>query len=311
MMFMSPPLISVVIPSFNHADYLKAALQSVFDQTYVNWEAIVIDNHSTDNTDEVMAGFVDSRITYLKIHNKGLIAASRNLGIREAKGEWVAFLDSDDCWYPNKLKNCISNLEGGVELLAHGMRIIGERDGFIFCGPNWRATVKSLLSNGSCITPSATMVRKSSLEKVQGFSEAPGINTAEDYHLWIKLARENITMKFITEILGEYRVHGGNQSGSIVNHMRSVLEVIDIFLPVDIQTTFFEKMRSRRCKAHVYYGAARRLYRDGNFSKAWTFFLDAVLLRPFQLRSYVGIVLNAFYLVMSKFKKIMDCSRKR
>ena len=90
------PLVSVVIPTYNHARYLARALQSVLDQTYTNWEAIVIDNHSTDNTDEVMASFADSRITLLKIHNNGVIAASRNIGIRAANSEWITFLDSDD-----------------------------------------------------------------------------------------------------------------------------------------------------------------------------------------------------------------------
>ena len=79
------PLVSVVIPTFNHASYLARALQSVLDQTYTNWEAIVIDNHSTDKTDEVMASFADPRIIYLKIHNNGVIAESRNVGIRAAK----------------------------------------------------------------------------------------------------------------------------------------------------------------------------------------------------------------------------------
>ena len=85
------PLVSIVIPTYNHARYLGRALQSVLDQTYINWEAIIIDNHSTDNTDQLVASFSDSRIIYLKIHNNGVIASSRNAGIREAKGEWIAF----------------------------------------------------------------------------------------------------------------------------------------------------------------------------------------------------------------------------
>ena len=268
MKYRQPPLISVVIPSFNHAHYLKGALQSVLDQTYLNLEAIVIDSHSTDHSDEVVAAFLDTRITYIKIHNKGLIAESRNAGIRMAKGQWIAFLDSDDSWYPNKLKHCISDFENSIDLLAHGMKIVSEYTGYVFCGPEWRATFNALLSNGSCITPSATIVKKSILEKVQGFSEAPGINTAEDYHLWIKSACENVSMKLITEILGEYRIHSGNQSGSAVRHMCSVLQVVDIFLPINADTTFFEKLRSRRCKAHAYYGAARRISKDRNFSEA-------------------------------------------
>ncbi len=94
-------LVSVVIPTYNHARFLGRALQSVMDQTYKNWEVIIIDNHSQDNTDEIVEAFKDPRITLLKIHNNGVIAASRNMGIRAAKGEWIAFLDSDDHWYPN------------------------------------------------------------------------------------------------------------------------------------------------------------------------------------------------------------------
>jgi glycosyltransferase involved in cell wall biosynthesis len=304
------PLVSVVIPTYNHARYLGCALESVLDQTYTNWEAIVIDNHSTDNTDEVMASFTDPRITYLKIHNNGVIAASRNAGIRTAKGEWVAFLDSDDRWYPRKFEQCISHLENGADLVAHGLKVIGEGNGYIICGPKQRATFDALLNKGSCITPSATMIRKSILNKVQGFSESPRLNTAEDYHLWIKLANENISMEFLAEILGEYRVHADNQSGSAVRHMHSALEVIDDFLPVDAYATFSKKLRARRCKARPYYGAARQLYKNKNFSEAWPLFLCSVIFWPFQMRSYAGIGLNIFYLIVSRLKLISVNSLK-
>jgi len=101
--YINQPLVSVVIPTYNHALFLERALRSVIDQTYSNWEAIVIDNHSNDNTDEVVASFIDKRIKLLKIHNHGSIAKSRNLGINTAKGKWIAFLDSDDLWYKEKL----------------------------------------------------------------------------------------------------------------------------------------------------------------------------------------------------------------
>ena len=98
------PLVSVVIPTYNHAQYLRRALTSVLDQSYVNWEVIVIDNHSTDNTDELMEDFLGPQITYIKIHNSGIIALSRNAGINAARGEWIAFLDSDDWWTKDKLQ---------------------------------------------------------------------------------------------------------------------------------------------------------------------------------------------------------------
>ena len=113
------PLVSVVIPTFNQASYLGRALQSVLDQTYTNWEAIVIDNHSTDNTDELMTSFADPRIIYLKIHYNGVIAASRNLGIRAAKCEWIAFLDSDDWWRLDKLQVVFDCINDKVDLVYH------------------------------------------------------------------------------------------------------------------------------------------------------------------------------------------------
>ena len=101
-------LVSVIIPTYNHANFLSKTLKSVINQTYSNWEAIVIDNHSKDNTDEVVAKFKDSRIILYKIKNNGIIAKSRNLGIEHANGKWIAFLDADDWWYPDKLKTCLN-----------------------------------------------------------------------------------------------------------------------------------------------------------------------------------------------------------
>ena len=113
------PLISVVIPTYKHAHLIGRALKSVINQTYTNWEIIVVDNHSPDETDQVVQSFLDSRIRLLKIHNKGIIATSRNMGIREAKGEWIAFVDSDDWWVSNKLQECVAHITKDVDLIYH------------------------------------------------------------------------------------------------------------------------------------------------------------------------------------------------
>jgi glycosyltransferase involved in cell wall biosynthesis len=83
----SPPLISVIIPTYNHANFLGKALESVIQQTYNNWEAIVVDNQSTDETNQIINKYSDPRIQYFKISNNGIIAKSRNLGINNSKGE--------------------------------------------------------------------------------------------------------------------------------------------------------------------------------------------------------------------------------
>lgn len=101
-------LASIIMPSYNTAPYIKETIQSVLDQTYTNWELIIVDDCSTDNTEEVLATINDSRIRYFKNEKNSGAAVSRNKALREAKGQWIAFLDSDDLWMPEKLEKQIN-----------------------------------------------------------------------------------------------------------------------------------------------------------------------------------------------------------
>ncbi|MFM8815465.1 MAG: glycosyltransferase family 2 protein, partial [Actinomycetes bacterium] len=105
------PLVSIVIPTYNHAPMLQRALSTVVKQTYQNWNAIVVNNFSTDNTLEIVAAFNDPRIQVVNFRNNGVIGASRNEGIALSTGTYVAFLDSDDTWVPSKLEKCVEILE--------------------------------------------------------------------------------------------------------------------------------------------------------------------------------------------------------
>ncbi len=98
----SKPLISIVFPTYTRAKFLPQSINSVINQDYQNWELLIIDNNSTDDTDLVVEKYGDSRVKLYKINNEGLIGKSRNLGIKHSKGEWIAFLDSDDWWFENK-----------------------------------------------------------------------------------------------------------------------------------------------------------------------------------------------------------------
>ena len=100
------PLISIVIPTYNHAVFLNRALISIIKQEYENWEVIVVDNHSDDHTEEVVYSFENPKIKLFKIRNNGVIGLSRNYGIKNALGKWIAFMDSDDVWYPSRLSAC-------------------------------------------------------------------------------------------------------------------------------------------------------------------------------------------------------------
>jgi glycosyltransferase involved in cell wall biosynthesis len=206
------PLISVVIPTYNHAHFLGRALQSVIQQSYYNWEAIVVDNNSKDDTDEVIARFRNERITPLKINNHGVIAASRNLGIRNAKGEWVAFLDSDDWWRPEKLSVCVENINENVDLMYHDLAI--RRDKATVFGRKvlrgrelTRPVLFDLLVGGNCVINSSVVVRRNLLGRVNGMSEDSEMIAAEDFNTWLRIAQLTENFVYIPKSLGYYTYH--------------------------------------------------------------------------------------------------------
>lgn len=286
-------LVSIIIPTYNHAHFLGRALQSVLDQTYSHWEALVIDNHSQDNTDDIVKSFNDPRIRLIKIHNNGVIAASRNLGIREAKGEWIAFLDSDDCWYSKKLERCFGRLGESYDLVCHGERWLGDgRDREIFYGPEQRASYESLLFEGNCISTSAVVVRREQIEAVGGFREDVNIITAEDYDLWLRLACHGTRIGFVPEILGEYFFHIGNQSRSALRNMEAVLQVIKWHFEKNNSSTFGYWLRARRREAIVYYSGARGLQDTNLHKEAWSYFFRALRTWPFTPKFYVAMLFN-------------------
>src|SRR5438128_4884423 len=122
----STGLVSVVIPTYNHAHFLAEAIRSVRAQTYRPIEIIVVDNFSTDDTERVVSQIALPSPTYIKFANQGVIAASRNVGIRAAAGEYVAFLDADDIWSPNKLERQLPHLlDPAIVLVASDLQYTG------------------------------------------------------------------------------------------------------------------------------------------------------------------------------------------
>ena len=113
---------SIILPTYNRAStFLKEAIDSVFNQDYKNWELIIIDNNSSDNTLELIKKYNSEKISIYSINNNGIIAKPRNLGIKKSKGDYIAFLDSDDYWYKNKLQKCINAIKSGnYPIVCHG-----------------------------------------------------------------------------------------------------------------------------------------------------------------------------------------------
>lgn len=226
------PLVTVVIPTYNHAKYLGKALQSIFDQTFCNWEIIVVDNYSKDGTNLVLEEFKDSRLRTIQINNKGCIATSRNIGILNARGEWIAFLDSDDFWSPSKLEECL-DVSQDVDLVYHRMicyqysgdhsvNLVGKLDARdVSSNP-----LETLKKYGPSLTTSAIMVKKISIDEVGAFDEDQNLIGGEDFDLWLNLAKNNCKFGMLNKYLGYYLVGGSHVTsakrvGNIIAYISS------------------------------------------------------------------------------------------
>jgi len=207
--------VSVIIPAFNCAAYVADAVESALNQTRPPAEVIVVDDGSTDGTDVVLRGF-GSRIRVVSQQNRGLPAA-RNAGVAVATGEWLAFLDADDLWLPEKLaRQGAATADPRVALVYTDRFNIGDRgahpevqgqaldlyEGDVFL---------PLLTSGNSVTASSAMVRASVFQSLGGFMEH--LRSAEDWDLWIRIA-EHHRVAVCREPLVCYRYHGSMMSGN-------------------------------------------------------------------------------------------------
>lgn len=284
-----PPIVSIVIPTYNRSDLLKRCLDSVLAQTFADWQAIVINNFSEDDTVTVVQSFNDARITLTDFKNNGVIAASRNVGIRAACGKYIAFLDSDDTWMPTKLAKCIEALEGNnADVVCHAevhSSIHGQK---IVCyGPLASTNFESLLFKGNCLSTSAIVVKNELLQLTGGFSEDPNITTTEDYDLWLRLAKLNAKFVLIDEPLGVFFIHTANETPKVLErHLKALLCVLKYhYVRLDKKSIrYFLKMRCR--KAYIYYSAAHMAYTTKLLRKCVCYGLKGFLICPFEPSLY-------------------------
>lgn len=205
------PLVSVIMPTYNHAKFIEQAIISVLNQTYKNFEIIIIDNNSNDNTQAIVKKYKKNyKIRSFLISNDGVIGKSRNYGIIKAKGNFVAFLDSDDYWYSNKLEICINNLNQGYDFVYHELALSKDKISLhrkIKSHSLSKPQLKNLLVEGNPIATSSVVVKKNILMKVGLFNESKKMIGSEDYNLWLKLAKNKIFLQYINQQLGIYTYH--------------------------------------------------------------------------------------------------------
>jgi glycosyltransferase involved in cell wall biosynthesis len=212
------PRISVIVPTYNRARDLARCLDSLVAQTFKDFEVLVCDDGSTDDTPQVVqryAGKLD--LTYHWAENFGGPARPRNVGLQKARGDYVAFLDSDDWWMPRKLEVSLAFLARGAELVYHNMYLVtsgGERR-------RRRKSVnrklhspvlEDLILNGNAIDTSSVVAARSLFQTIGGFAEDRNLIAAEDYDAWVRAARVTEAFVRIPETLGYYWVGQGNLS---------------------------------------------------------------------------------------------------
>ena len=204
------PIITVLIPTYNCEQYIQEAVQSILDQTYTNFECIIIDDCSTDGTVDIIKTFNDPRINLIiKPKNSGY-TNSLNYGLTIAKGKYIARMDGDDISLPNRFEKQIEVLEQDKDIIVCGsiFRIIDSET--IITAPEKHEDIKLALLKDSCIGHPTAMIRKSVLDKHQIFYDT-NFEPAEDYDLWVKLSKLG-KLHNLQEVLFLYRVHDNQVS---------------------------------------------------------------------------------------------------
>jgi len=298
-----PPCVSVVIPAFNAASCIREALDSVEAQTFRDYEVIVVNDGSTDNTQEIVQQYFANAMfpcAELISQSNKHVGGARNSGICRARGEFIAFLDADDIWYPEKLGRVMSHFERlppVVGLVCHDESVTKDGEAFRTnrYGPSVEKMHDELLFGGNCLSPSAVVVRRGQIKKAGGFSEDPGFQAIEDYDLWLRLSK--ITrFAFLHDVLGEYRLVGDSIGSDPEYNLKNMLNVLDWHFANYFghrQTTWRDNIRIRRRKSLAFRGAAQMAYRRGETRKAIRYGGACVKRDPFSWKNWAMLLLSA------------------
>jgi glycosyltransferase involved in cell wall biosynthesis len=259
------PLISIIIPTYQRCSKLKIALESVLSQTYENYEILIMDDGSKDGTKEMVHSFKDDRIIYNWQNNTGSPAKARNRGIKAARGEWVAFLDSDDWWTFDKLKNCMHHNNNQVDFIYHDVKIVSKNQDILKRKMIKTRQLKNpvlidLLLSGNMICNSSVIVRRNLLISVGSIDERKELVAVEDYHTWLKIAKLTDKFFYIPQSLGFYLEHNQNLSKK------------DMSIPSRIAIQDFKeiltKKQNLKLEANIKYKSGRFYYLNNNFEKS-------------------------------------------
>ena len=291
------PFFSVVIPAYNAERFIIDALDSVEHQTFMDYETIVVDDGSYDATSKVVEKWAEQKqrgnLRLFRQSNKG-IGAARNVGIREATGDFIAFLDADDSWLDRKLERTAFYISqhSEADLICHDEWLVDTRGKrrVLRHGPYTR--YEDLLFKGNSVSTSATAIRRSKVLGVGGFCEDLRFNGVEDYDLWLKLARAGCRFAYLREVLGYYRVHGDGISAITERHCENSLNVLDEHLRGFPKHNLYYRYLMRRRRAAIMRSAGRTLMKQHRHKQAKRLLIMALREDPVSWKTWLLGVLS-------------------
>jgi glycosyltransferase involved in cell wall biosynthesis len=284
------PKVSVITPVFNGAGFIAETIESVLAQTFHDYEMIIIDDGSTDNTADVVKKFTakhPDKIRYIHQENGGP-AKARNHGIKESHGEYIAFLDADDLWMPQRLSKSVEYLDRYHDVaLTHARTIrINEKGNKLETVK--RATeylngniFKFLLLRKAHISCLTVMIRKTCLKETGMFDESTQCVAVEDRDLWLRIAKK-FKVGFIEDELGYYRV----LSSSISRDPEKMITRKQYVIEKNCQDDLLKHL----AMATVYRETADEFLGRKDFNKARKYYFESVKSFPFQLWGWVNLI---------------------
>jgi glycosyltransferase involved in cell wall biosynthesis len=285
---------SIIIPTYNRADKLKRALDSIANQTVKNYEIIVCDDGSNDHTSQIVHSF-DKRINikYLWEENWGGPARPRNRGIKNAKGEWICFLDSDDWWYPDKLEVISKHLHDG-DILYHDLHIYNKK-GKTFrkiLGRNLNTPVfVDLMTKGNALATSSVVVKKAILNSVNLFDEDKKFIAVEDFDAWLKIAKVTEKFVYVPLSLGGYWMgegHATEVSEKQIERLADLYKKYEMFLSAE------DKIQANAINS---YGMGRIKWKLGSYDEAIILFKLSLKSKNFEIKIKSLIMIILIYVV--------------
>ena len=272
------PQISIIIPTYNTAEFIAETLDSVFAQTFQDFEVIVINDGSpdTDELKRVIAPYRE-RILFLDQDNRGP-AGARNTGIRHAQGKYVAFLDSDDCWLPDYLASQMKLFEENPSFAAvySNAQHIGDPSSasktyMQTCPSNGPVTIEALINEDCQVITSCTVAVKQAIVVAGLFDERRDLRGCEDYDLWLRILYHGGRMAYQRRVLGRYRSHPGSLSHNALKMSAARLAVykkVEQTMQLPEKTRAILQQGMAKAQAHLDLETGRNLLASGDFDRA-------------------------------------------